>query len=62
MIIYNGYSKKNNTCYISFLNSSGISIDIPVDEKILNHIMMYLKKIEPSHNKEVERLNDEEGL
>lgn len=61
MIFYDGITKKDKVSFIKFKNDLGKSVAIPMPEKIVDMIEVYLNKLQPPEPKPVERGNDEDS-
>lgn len=61
MIIYDGITKRNKVSFVKFKNDFGKSVEIPLDQKVLDMFLIYLDKLQPPQPKPVERGNDEDS-
>jgi len=59
VIYYDGTKKIDKISFLRFKNELGQSVEIPMDERVLAMIMVYLDKLQPSKPKPVERGNEE---
>ncbi len=60
MIYYDGTRTIDKVSFLKFKNDIGQAVEIPMDERVLNMIMVYLNRLQPAEPKPVERGNDEE--
>lgn len=60
MIYYDGTEKVGKVSFLKFKNDLGKTATIPMDERVLDMIMVYLDKLQPSEPKTVERGNEED--
>lgn len=52
--VFSGVVEKNKISYLIFSNSIGTVVEIPVDKKVADHILIYLQTISFPNEKIVE--------
>jgi hypothetical protein len=52
MIVFQGIKKRSGGTFLLFSNENGSEVEIPVDEKVGQHVMLHLQLLSPP--KEVE--------
>ena len=70
VIVFDGTKKRGNVNYLVFSvvelvedgTSKSSQVEIPVDQKIADHVMIYLGKNTKPDSKPVERGNDEDSI
>jgi len=65
VIFFEGTKKRDDVSFLVFRVGRGLQerhVEVPVDERVAQHIMVHLDRAAPPPPKLVERGNDEESL